>query len=180
MREETRVLLHMLLNLLDIAHADESGLTPHKRPVAVSELFTRVVRDLDVKAQVNSVKLAHFSEVDGVLCDPDLVTRVLENLVDNAIRHAPEHSEVRLSARALDGYVQLRVSDQGTGVAPEARARIFEPFVQLEHNERVVARTGRGLGLTFCKVAVEAHGGKIWIEDENPGSAFCLTLPLPN
>jgi len=180
MREETRVLLHMLLNLLDIAHADESGLVPHQESIDVEELFGRVVRDLELKAQVNSVKLVYHSEVESVSCDRDLVMRVLENLVDNAIRYAPEDSEVRLSARAVDGAIQLRVADQGAGIAAEIRSKIFEPFVQLEHGERVVARTGRGLGLTFCKIAVEAHGGKIWIEDEHPGSAFCLTLPKHN
>jgi len=178
MREETRVLLHMLLNLLDIAHADENGLVPHKESIPVEELFGRVVRDLDLKAQVNGVKLVYQSEAEHVSADRDLLTRVLENLVDNAIRYAPEESEVRLYASLVPGYVQLRVSDQGAGIAPEIRPKIFEPFVQVEAGERVVARTGRGLGLTFCKIAVEAHGGKIWIEDEQPvGSAFCLTLP---
>ena len=57
------------------------------------------------------------------------------------------------------------------------RERIFDPFVQLESEERRPTRTGRGLGLTFCKLAVEAHGGQIWIEDANPGAIFVVRIP---
>jgi two-component system sensor histidine kinase/response regulator len=60
----------------------------------------------------------------------------------------------------------------------ELREKIFEPFVQLEQDEHMVQRSGRGLGLTFCKVAVEAHGGRIWIEEANPGAAICFTVPV--
>jgi signal transduction histidine kinase len=102
---------------------------------------------------------------------------MLENLVENAIRHAPEASEVRITARDSADVIEVRVTDLGKGIAPEARAKIFEPFVQLDHGDRVGERTGRGLGLTFCKVAVEAQGGRIWLEDANPGAAFCFTLP---
>jgi two-component system sensor histidine kinase/response regulator len=69
------------------------------------------------------------------------------------------------------------VADQGVGIAPGLRERILEPFVQLEHGERVIQRSSRGLGLTFCKVAIEAHGGRIWVENADPGAAICFTLP---
>ena len=68
--------------------------------------------------------------------------------------------------------------DFGPGVTPELRDRVFDPYVQLEPGaDHAQLRTGRGLGLTFCKVAVEAHGGVIWVEDAQPGAAFCLSLP---
>jgi two-component system sensor histidine kinase/response regulator len=177
MRDEVRILLNMLLNLLDISRSDEGGLTPRKNVVPLQELFDRVLRDLDLKAQAAGVRLVHAGNAISALGDADLLLRVLENLVENAIQHAPENSEVRIAATETGTSVEIRVADQGVGIAQDARAKIFEPFVQLEHGERVVARSGRGLGLTFCKVATEAQGGRIWIEDANPGAAFCLTLP---
>jgi two-component system, sensor histidine kinase and response regulator len=57
------------------------------------------------------------------------------------------------------------------------RERIFDPFVQVESNDRSTSRSGRGLGLAFCRLAVEAHGGRIWVEDASPGAVFCMSFP---
>jgi signal transduction histidine kinase len=80
------------------------------------------------------------------------------------------------AARLVDA-TELRVADAGSGIPPEMRDKIFDPFMQVESGEHQVARAGRGLGLTFCKVAVEAHGGRIWVEDGAPGAIFCVSLP---
>ena len=115
-------------------------------------------------------------DVQVIRADPDLLRRVIENLLDNAIRHAPEDSEIQMSAVRQDGSMELRVADRGPGIPPEMRDKIFERFIQLDVNERVT-RTGRGLGLAFCKLAVEALGGTIWVEDAMPGALFCVRLP---
>jgi signal transduction histidine kinase len=177
MRAEARTLLNMLLNLLDIGRSDEGGLVPQKAPVALAELFDQAVHDLELRAKAAALTLTADPTDVAVSADASLLRRVVENLLDNAIRHAPEGTQIRLSAHVRDDVVEVQVSDQGPGIAPEARTKIFEPFVQLEHGERVVSRTSRGLGLTFCKVAVGAHGGRIWIEEANPGAVFCFTLP---
>ena len=77
---------------------------------------------------------------------------------------------------AQSGGTLLRVADAGHGVPEAAREQVFERFVQLGAEEKST-RAGRGLGLTFCKLAVDAHGGRIWVEDADPGAAFCLLLP---
>jgi signal transduction histidine kinase len=102
--------------------------------------------------------------------DPDLIRRVLENLVDNAIRHAPEGSAVRIAAAEHGRDLVVRVADAGPGVPEPLRDRVFDRFVQGE----AASRAGRGLGLAFCKLAVEAHGGAIWIEEGHPGAVFCV------
>jgi signal transduction histidine kinase len=178
MRDEARTLLHMLLNLLDISRSDEGGLVARKEVVPLQELFDQVQRDFDLKTQAASLTLKAASNSLTVTGDSSLLLRVLHNLVENAFKHAPEQSLVQLAATLNHPLVEIRVVDQGVGIAPEMRDKIFEPFVQLEHGERVVQRSSRGLGLTFCKVAVEAHGGRIWIEDANPGAAVCFTLPV--
>ncbi|HTQ06810.1 MAG TPA: ATP-binding protein, partial [Polyangiaceae bacterium] len=113
----------------------------------------------------------------SVKADPDLLRRVLENLLDNALRHAPEESTVTLTAAERDGEFEIRVADQGSGVPAAMRERIFDPFVQVESKDRSVTRSGRGLGLAFCRLAVEAHGGRLWVEDGAPGAVFCVRLP---
>lgn len=177
MRDEARTLLHMLLNLLDISRSDEGGLVARKETVALQGLFDQVLRDFDLKAQAANLTMAAQSNGLSLIGDSSLLLRVLENVVENAVRHAPERSHVQLTATLKDDRVEIRVADQGVGIAPELRERIFEPFVQLDHGDRAIQRNGRGLGLTFCKVAVEAHGGRIWIEDAHPGAAICFTVP---
>jgi signal transduction histidine kinase len=73
--------------------------------------------------------------------------------------------------------IEIRVADQGAGIPPEQRERIFDRFVQIDSSSGLSSRSGRGLGLTFCKAAVEAHGGRIWVEDGAPGAVFCMRLP---
>jgi two-component system, sensor histidine kinase and response regulator len=172
-REEGRSLIRMITTLLDIAKADEGRLDPVRRPIDLAPLVTSVLEEFDTRAQVAGVRLTSRIDAATISADPDLFRRVLENLVENAIQHAPEDSEVQLSARAADGGIVVRVRDAGAGVPPEQRERVFERFVQ---GRREPTRSNRGLGLAFCKLTIEAHGGRIWIEDAVPGAAFCLWI----
>ncbi len=173
-RDEGRSLLRMITTLLDIAKADEGQLAPVRQRIDLDPLVAGVTSELEVRAQAAGVRLARQIEVRTLSADPDLLRRVLENLVENAIRHAPEGSEVRIIARSAEGRVELRVQDAGPGVPIAHRDRVFERFVQNADNTST--RSNRGLGLAFCKLAVEAHGGRIWIEDASPGAAFCLRI----
>lgn len=176
-REEARVQLRLILNLLDIAKSEEGRLEPIKQRVDLAVLVSEVVAALELRAADSGVTLAHALAVDAVHADPDLLRRVLENLVENAIRHAPEGSTVRVLATARGEGVALRVVDAGAGIPEHAREQVFERFVQLGDETAPSTRGGRGLGLTFCRLAVQAHGGTIRVEDANPGAAFCIDLP---
>jgi two-component system sensor histidine kinase/response regulator len=176
-RDEARSLLRLVLNLLDISKSEEGQLAPRRSTVDLEALTGEVLEGLEVRAQNAQVELVRELRVPGVSADPDLLRRVLENLLDNAFRHAPAGSTIRVVSDAQEGGVEIRIADAGKGISPEMRDRIFERFVQLELGETVATRTGRGLGLTFCKLAVEAHGGRIWVEDANPGAVFCMRLP---
>ena len=109
--------------------------------------------------------------------DPDLVHRVLANLVDNAIRHAPDGTTIRISARRVDGLTEVRVIDAGPGVPTDVRARVFERFVSGGESG---TRTNRGLGLAFCKLAVEAHGGRIGSRTLIRVRYSAFDLPMPD
>jgi two-component system sensor histidine kinase/response regulator len=177
-RTEARQLTRMILNLLDLAKADEGQLAPKRSDINVRGIIEEVLADLGVNARDRSVNLRSSVAMDRINADEDLFRRTLTNLVENAIRYAPRETSITVTAAHVDGAAELRVADAGTGIPLELREKIFDPFVQAEFGERPAAHSGRGLGLTFCKVAVEAHGGRIWVEDAAPGAVFCVMLPL--
>jgi signal transduction histidine kinase len=112
-----------------------------------------------------------------VSCDPDVIGRVVANLVGNAYKFTPRNGEVRIGLVQRNGRVRFSVTDQGPGVAPEHRQRIFDKFWQVPSSRSAGARSS-GLGLTFCKLAVEAHRGVVGVEStETGGARFWVELP---
>lgn len=176
-RHEARSLLRLVLNLLDISKSEEGQLAVRRTDVDLDALVAEIVEAHEVQAQAAGVVLTRATAAGSISADVDLLRRVIENLLDNALRHAPERSEIRIAAMQREGAVEIRVADAGPGISPEMREKIFDRFVRVESDERVVTRTGRGLGLTFSKLAIEAHGGTIWVEDAKPGAVFCVRLP---
>jgi signal transduction histidine kinase len=171
--DTTRALMRMITNLLDIEKADAGQLAPARVVVDVRELVAAAAAELTTAAAAATVQLETTIEVASARVDRDLVHRVLVNLIENAIRHSPEGSTVAVTARTTPAGVELRVSDRGAGVPEHRRASVFERFVT---EGEASMRTNRGLGLAFCKIAVEAHGGQIWIEDAGPGAVFCVRI----
>ena len=103
------------------------------------------------------------------------MTRVFANLLSNALKFTPEHGSVKVTVKRQDYQLLITVADSGPGVPMRERNRIFEKFAQVEGGER----RGAGLGLTFCKMAVEAHGGSLTVDASDLGGAlFLLSLPL--
>ena len=174
-QQETRALLRMITNLLDIAKGDEGRLAPALQTIEAAPLVRAVIDDLEITATGNGVTLVvELGGVERLHVDPDLMHRVLANLVENAIRHAPESTEIRITGRRGAGHVELRVADEGAGVPAELRDKVFERF---ESGHAGATRANRGLGLAFCKLAIEAHGGRIWVEDGSPGAVFAMRIP---
>jgi two-component system, sensor histidine kinase and response regulator len=176
-REEARSLLRLILNLLDISKSEQARLSPRRASVDLEALTLELVDAFALRAKSSQLTLERRVEVARVDADPDLLRRVLENLVDNAIRHAPAGSTIRINASEDAGATLIRVADQGRGIAPEQRESVFEAFVQGSTESALAARSNRGLGLAFCRLAVEAHGGSIRVEDASPGAVFCVRLP---
>jgi signal transduction histidine kinase len=150
----------------------------HRRHVPLATLAAEVMDAEAFLAREKELRLVN--EVPRGLppawVDPDVVGRVLQNLVGNAIKFTPRGGVVRVGA-CPDGsaVADLRVSvvDTGAGIAADVRGRLFQTFVTGQQEGR-----GSGLGLAFCRLAVEAHGGRIWAEDPPAGgAAFHFTLP---
>jgi signal transduction histidine kinase len=165
-------------NLLDIAKAEAGDLEVRPAPLALGAIVRAAVDAFSTIAHARGQSLE--TDVPGeeitVEADRELLPRVLQNLIDNALRYSPEGSRVRIALRAAeDGSAEISVDDEGAGIAPELRARVFEKYVRLAGSSD---DTGRGLGLSFCRLAVEAQGGRIWA-DASPsgGSSFRVRLP---
>ncbi|HVH46544.1 MAG TPA: hybrid sensor histidine kinase/response regulator [Labilithrix sp.] len=176
-RTNARHLTRMILNLLDVSKADEGQLVPKRADLDLSELVAAVVAELEVNARSRDVELRSSVAGVRVFADEDLLRRVVTNITENALRYAPASSAVTVTATQDGDATIVCIADAGPGIPVDMREKVFDPFVQVESGERVVSHTSRGLGLSFCKAAVEAHDGRIWIEDASPGTAFCLRLP---
>ena len=170
-QDETRAMLRLILNLLDISRADEQALAPVCQPIDSKQLVDAVLEELQLRATTASVTFATRIDAPSLKADRDLIHRVLANLIDNAIRHAPEHSAIRVAVEPHAEGVELAVADAGSGIPLAQRDTVFDRFVTGGTSNN------HGLGLAFCRVAVEAHGGTIWVEDAVPGAVFRIRLP---
>jgi signal transduction histidine kinase len=171
----------MVLNLLDIARSSDDVFAPRPSVVDVPTLVATVQQLMtplaDSLGQTIGVDVP--PDLPRLDADPELLRRVLQNLVDNALRHSPRGSPVRIEVRQEGGALRFRVRDLGPGVPPSLRERVFDKYVRLSRAEEHGATFGKGLGLAFCRIAVDAHGGRIWIEDEKPhGSVFTVQIPI--
>ena len=171
---EVSALVRMITNLLDISKGDEGRFAPAIERIDAEVLVKSVVEELQLMADAAGVRIAVHVTTPTLHADPDLLWRLIANLVDNAIRHAPEGSEVRIEVAAAGTGVELSIADSGPGVPLALRDTAFDRF---ESGGDHAGRTNRGLGLAFCKLVVEAHHGRIWIEDGSPGAIFRVHLP---
>jgi PAS domain S-box-containing protein len=115
-------------------------------------------------------------DIPPVLVDADMIRRVLINLIENAIKYTPPGGEIRLEANQTDSWVRVCIQDTGPGIPIDDRVRIFDKYTRLNASEEI---KGIGLGLAYCRLAIEGHGGKIWVDSPpEEGARFCLTLPV--
>jgi len=168
-------------NLLDVARLDQGTLTLNQVEVQPRELLAEVVSTLESKAKRLQVSLR--VDDDGSLCPPlradkALLTEVLRNLVDNAVKYTPEHGAVKLRVQQEGQTLVFSVSDTGVGIQEESIEKLFRKFSRVE-NPLSKRERGSGLGLYFAKGIVEKHGGTIWVESTpGQGSTFYVMLPL--
>lgn len=178
------VINRLALNLVDLARSDDGALTPRPVELDLRALLASVVERMTPLAEAREQRIELETSIGDarLRADEELLLRVLQNLVDNALRH--NRSEVvRLAMREVGERVEIRVLDEGPGVPEAMRTQVFDKYTRLDgaaadHTHSV----GHGLGLAFCRVAIEAHGGRIWVEanrDAATGAAFVIELPLP-
>jgi signal transduction histidine kinase len=165
-------------SLLEVSRIEAGENTLKLQMVDLRELAQGVVQQQSVLAQ-GAVQIhlnftAHQSEVQA---DRDKIERILSNLLDNAIKFSPKGGNVVIEMMDGDEEVLVSVSDDGPGIPPAEREHVFDRFAQVQGQK--TARRGFGLGLNYCRLAVELHGGRIWVEpgEHGQGSKFVFTLP---
>jgi len=189
-RRSSGDVLRMVNQLLDISKLESGQLVIKSESVQVERLIENTASQYAGLAAQARITLARAVEpgLPPLHADPELIVRVLSNLVDNALKFTPDDGHVLLWAKeesTVEGRaVAIGVSDDGPGVPESAKARLFRKFEQVVSTEG--RRRGTGLGLPFCKLAVEAHGGEIWVESPataarssggGAGSTFAFRLP---
>jgi NtrC-family two-component system sensor histidine kinase KinB len=179
-RNSSQRVLSLVETLMDIARLKAGKIDLNLTWLDLRHLTDNVLAELLAQAKAAGIALQNEMPADlpKIRADNGKLGRVITNLLDNALKFTPENGQVSVSADLnLAGTVAVHVSDTGPGIPEEFREKIFDRFSQVPGQQG--RRRGSGLGLTFCKLAVEAHGGRIWVEPHpGGGSTFTLTLPI--
>ena len=186
-RESTRRMLDMVNSILDISRLESGRMELDRRPLDLAQAIATVLQNQLPIARQKEIELAQEVETPNgssaaveptdlplALADGPLVERVLQNLVDNALKFTPVGGQVRVTVRPEqeDGRLRVAVKDSGPGIPPELEGRLFRKFTTGRQ-----PGSGTGLGLAFCRMVVEAHGGRIWVESEpGQGTTFLFSL----
>jgi PAS domain S-box-containing protein len=177
--EESDRLNELIANLLDVSRLQAGNLTLTLAPFSLPPLVERVVQGIAATAGDKfEFQLRFPNNFPRVLGDESRIQMVLSNLLTNAVKYSPDGGVIRIGGWVEDAEVLVYVSDQGIGIVPEDRERIFDRFYRAD-NSLSRATQGAGLGLYLAKVIVEAHGGRIYAESQpGGGTRFVFTLPV--
>ncbi len=176
--EEADKLSDLIEQLLDLSRLEAGTLRIAPKLQTIDRIIDRAMAQLQTVTAQHELQLDVPSDLPAFYADGDRIAQVLTNLVNNAVKFSPAQTTITVSAACTGEQVQIDVTDQGPGIAPADRARIFEPFQQIG-NQSINHAEGAGLGLAICKGLVEAHGGRIWVQDRSgPGTTMSFTLPI--
>jgi signal transduction histidine kinase len=170
--------LSLVATILDVDELEDGILRAMPSPVKLTELIDRARAGNRANFEVRGLRVDVDVDPDMVIrIDRDLFSRVIENMLDNAARYAPRGGRCAVSAKRDETGVEIAIGNSGPPVPEADRGAIFGRYFQVE-KRRASARANRGLGLYFCKLAVEAHGGTIRVEQRGDlGAVFVVTLP---
>jgi heavy metal sensor kinase len=181
-RDAGERLSHIVDDLFLLTRADSGHQPLRPEAIYLEELVADVVRGMRLLAarRTIQIELADVAEspYEG---DPDLLHRMLLNLIDNAVKHGPLGSVVRVRLTHASGAYRISIADEGLGIPPDAHERVFERFYRVDHTRAragTVTRSGAGLGLAIARWVAEAHGGRLELARSSAsGSEFVVVLP---
>jgi len=177
-RHSAEELNNLIRSILDVNKIGAGEMKLRHEPCDLNSLIRDLLATPQPLPENRTVTLDTAESPLTVAADFGLIRRVLQNLLSNALRYTPAGGNVGIAVTPSSSEIRIAVTDAGPGIAPEYHQRIFEKFGQVEDSNH---RLGTGLGLTFCKLAVEAHGGRIGVESEvGKGCTFWFALPRLN
>ena len=171
--EETDRLNRLVGNLLDLSRVRAGALTPSKTKVPLEEVIEAVLARMRPQLKERSVRTVIRPDLPEIPIDPVQIDQVMTNILENAVHFSPPDSEILVSVAPWRSVLQVRVADQGPGIPPEERERVFEAFYSGEG-----PGSGTGLGLAIARAIVESHGGSIRVEGSPSGGA-AVVFELP-
>jgi two-component system, NtrC family, sensor histidine kinase KinB len=174
----SRQLSRMVESLLDIQRLEEGRTVLDRKSTSLHSLLANAAELVQPLAAEANQRLSFNlnTELPFLKIDSDMILRVVTNLIENAVKYTPTGGTIKLSADIAGNSVRISISDSGPGIPPHMQRQIFDKFSRVKYHD---VPKGVGLGLAFCRLAVEAHGGRIWVESEpGKGSNFLFSLPL--
>ncbi|MFC1821108.1 response regulator [Thermodesulfobacteriota bacterium] len=172
----------MVYDLLDIQKMENNRLALETKATELEDLAEEVLKQFKIKSDKKQIAISATYSGNGhkTIVDARLMKRVLANLLNNAVRHTPKGGRIDIFIDDTEkDSLCLSVNDDGAGLAPEYHGKIFDKFEQAAYRKDGVKVGRSGLGLAFCKLAVEAHGGKIWVESEGEGKGCTFRITIP-
>jgi PAS domain S-box-containing protein len=168
--------LNELVNdLLDMSRIEAGNLSVSRVLCELEELV-RQAADRSDPPPGDRLQVSIPADLPALYVDPQRITTVLRNLIENAARYSPPDGEIRLNAAVEDGQLIVRVADEGSGIPEEHAERVFDSFYRVD--SRLTRAPGAGLGLAICQGFVHAHGGRIWLEPQVQGACIAFSLPI--
>ncbi len=172
---------NMISNILDVSKIEEGKFKINFAGIDLNVLLMQVIDSMKILThqQEKKISVNISSDIPKLLADGDILKRVISNLIWNSMKFTPQRSTIEIAApyKKDTKMVEISVKDHGRGIPKEFCGSVFDKFTQIENN-KMIDMTSKGLGLYFCKLAVEAHGGKIWVESKpGKGSIFYFTIP---
>jgi signal transduction histidine kinase/tetratricopeptide (TPR) repeat protein len=173
-------MLTMVTNILDIQKLETASFQLKQEPVELYSILSDVIERTRLLYERKSISINNLIKSNYIVAiDAQLVSRVFVNIISNAVKYTPNNGQISFEAVSeLDGLLKIKVSDTGEGIPSDIRHKIFDKFSQFDARESGKTAS-TGLGLAFCKLVVEAHGGEIDVDSKvGEGSTFWFTLPL--
>lgn len=171
--------LHSLVeNILNLTKLHDGHVNISKEKEAVEEVIAAAIMVMEKRCPDRNIMVSIPEDLVMVPMDAKLISQVLINLLDNAVKHTPKDKEISVSANLLEEDVEFIVADRGNGISENDLPNVFQMFYTTRGKSSDSQR-GMGLGLSICQSIVEAHGGKIYVRNrKNGGTEFIFTLPL--
>jgi K+-sensing histidine kinase KdpD len=178
--EESDRLDRFIEGLMELARIEAGELQLRKHWGAIEEIFAAAMKRAEPRTSRHHIEASLEQDLPPVNADEAALAEVIYVLLDNAVKYSAAGSQVRLSAkRESDNEVYLIVEDQGRGIPPELRQRVFEKFFRATHDTDEAKTSGTGMGLAIAQGIVEAHRGRIWIEDGAEGRGTKVIVAVP-